>query len=64
MVIVILQNICVILIMILWHKFGNKTNNLKWYYAQSSLLKFGLNCYIFQKIGIYNNEKQINDNIS
>ena len=37
---------------------------LKWYYVQFSLKKFGCNCYLFQKIIIYNNERHTNDNVS
>ena len=37
---------------------------LKWYYAQFSLQDMGSNCYLFQKIAIYNDERQINDNIT
>ena len=29
---------------------------LKWYYAQFLLQKLDCNCYIFQKIAIYNGE--------
>ena len=36
---------------------------LKWYYVLFSLHKFGCNCYLFQKIAIYNDERQINDNV-
>ena len=36
---------------------------LNWYYAQFSVNKLRCNCYLFQKISIYNEESQINDNV-
>ena len=41
--------------------FHFSINILKWYYAQFSLQKFGCNCFLFQKIAIYNDGRQIND---
>ena len=32
---------------------------LKWYYVQLILQTFGFMCYLFQKIAICNDEKQI-----
>ena len=37
---------------------------LKWYYAHFSLQRFGCNCYLFQKTVFYNDERQINGNVS
>ena len=34
------------------------------YYGQVSLQKFGRYFYLFQKIVIYNDDKQISDNVS
>ena len=34
-----------------------------WYYAQFSLQRLGCNCYKFQKVAIYNDERQIDDNV-
>ena len=36
---------------------------LKWHYAQFSFQKLTCNCHIFQKIAIYNDGWQINDNV-
>ena len=45
------------------HKYSPsscKENTSKWYYAQFSWQKLDCNCYIFQKIFIYNGKWQIN----